>query len=94
MRALARYARSCARAHTYMTYPPVHVCAVVLAAFIFPEPVSSDTLRNIPPRRFLADASSLSFLAQNKFDFNKWVSEGVHYMPARVHEDKMQQVRA
>ncbi|KAI9241187.1 MAG: ribonuclease H-like domain-containing protein [Podila humilis] len=30
-------------------------------------------------RCFMTEASSLDFLAQNGFDFNKWVYQGVHY---------------
>ncbi|KAF9166012.1 hypothetical protein DFQ26_008858 [Actinomortierella ambigua] len=34
-----------------------------------------------PPHRcFLTEASSLDFLAKNRFDFNKWIGEGIHYM--------------
>ncbi|KAG0223542.1 hypothetical protein BGW42_005820 [Actinomortierella wolfii] len=34
-----------------------------------------------PPNRcFLTEASSLDFLAKNRFNFNKWIGEGIHYM--------------
>ncbi|KAF9119858.1 hypothetical protein BGW39_011861 [Mortierella sp. 14UC] len=45
--------------------------------FVFPT-----TLTGYSPqgRCFLTEASSLDFLAKNRFDFNKWVYQGVHYM--------------
>lgn len=32
-------------------------------------------------KRFLCDAGALEFLSGNKFDFNKFVYEGVPFMP-------------
>ncbi|KAF9921561.1 hypothetical protein FBU30_008378 [Linnemannia zychae] len=45
--------------------------------FVFPT-----TLTGYSPqgRCFLTEASSLDFLARNRFDFNKWIYQGVHYM--------------
>ncbi|KAF9139316.1 hypothetical protein BG015_002067 [Linnemannia schmuckeri] len=45
--------------------------------FVFPT-----TLTGYSPqgRCFLTEASSLDFLAKNRFDFNKWIYQGVHYM--------------
>ncbi|KAG0002601.1 hypothetical protein BGZ79_002704 [Entomortierella chlamydospora] len=45
--------------------------------FVFPT-----TLAGYSPqgRCFLAEASSLDFLAKNDFDFNKWIHHGVQYM--------------
>ncbi|KAI1317371.1 hypothetical protein EDD11_008551 [Mortierella claussenii] len=43
-------------------------------------------------RCFLTEASSLDFLAKNRFDFNKWVYQGVHYM-TKADEEKYRQER-
>ncbi|KAF9584686.1 hypothetical protein BGW38_005583, partial [Lunasporangiospora selenospora] len=37
-------------------------------------------------RCFLTEASSLDFLARNRFNFNKWVFSGVHYMTKAEEE--------
>ncbi len=46
-----------------------------------------------PPRRFLVDASSLTFLSDNGFDLNTWVREGMSYMALREHTERTAQVR-
>ncbi|KAI7820774.1 ribonuclease H-like domain-containing protein [Gamsiella multidivaricata] len=45
--------------------------------FIFPTTLSGYSPQG---RCFLTEASSLDFLAKNRFDFNKWIYHGVHYM--------------
>ena len=45
--------------------------------------------------RFLCQASSMTFLAENNFDFNKWVKEGVFYLSkaeAKKYEEHKQQM--
>ncbi|KAF9087976.1 hypothetical protein BGX29_000536 [Mortierella sp. GBA35] len=51
--------------------------------FVFPT-----TLTGYSPqgRCFLTEASSLDFLAKNRFDFNKWIYQGVHYMTKEEEE--------
>ncbi|GAX85783.1 hypothetical protein CEUSTIGMA_g13198.t1 [Chlamydomonas eustigma] len=48
--------------------------------YIFPEPLTD----NAQARKFLSDSGSLSFLAHQKFDFNKWIYKGIPFMP--THE--------
>ncbi|KAL3134934.1 hypothetical protein ABBQ32_007896 [Trebouxia sp. C0010 RCD-2024] len=43
--------------------------------YVFPKPVDGYD------RRFLSQASSLEFLAGQGFDFNKWIYQGVPFMP-------------
>jgi len=38
-------------------------------------------------------AGAMSFLAHEGFDFNKWVRQGVAYMPLKQYEQRMSQVR-
>ncbi|KAF9397438.1 hypothetical protein BGX21_008867, partial [Mortierella sp. AD011] len=45
--------------------------------FVFPTTVAGYSPQG---RCFLAEASSLDFLAKNRFDFNKWIYNGVQYM--------------
>ena len=40
-------------------------------------------------RKFLSDSGSLSFLASQKFDFNKWIYKGVPFLPAREVQKRM-----
>lgn len=44
--------------------------------------------------RFLCEASSLEFLSQHQFDFNKWIYHGIPYMPASLRDKKLQMVDA
>lgn len=55
--------------------------------FTFPRPHGNHN------RRFLCDASSLTFLAQHGFDFNTAIRDGVSYMPARTRDWQLTQVR-
>ncbi|KAF9178538.1 hypothetical protein BGZ51_007610 [Haplosporangium sp. Z 767] len=45
--------------------------------FIFPTSLTGYSPQG---RCFLTEASSFDFLSRNRFDFNKWVYQGVHYM--------------
>ncbi|KAF9570497.1 hypothetical protein EC968_001771 [Mortierella alpina] len=51
--------------------------------FIFPTTATGYSPQG---RCFLTEASSLDFLAKNRFDFNKWVYQGVHYMTKAEEE--------
>ncbi|KAF9924876.1 hypothetical protein BGZ67_009030 [Mortierella alpina] len=51
--------------------------------FIFPTTATGYSPQG---RCFLTEASSLDFLAKNRFDFNKWVYQGVHYMTKSEEE--------
>ncbi|CAO3570358.1 unnamed protein product [Mortierella alpina] len=51
--------------------------------FIFPTTAAGYSPQG---RCFLTEASSLDFLAKNRFDFNKWVYQGVHYMTKAEEE--------
>ncbi|KAF9972330.1 hypothetical protein BGZ73_004567 [Actinomortierella ambigua] len=52
--------------------------------YIFPTTLAGFS----PPHRcFLTEASSLDFLAKNRFDFNKWIGEGIHYMTKQEEEN-------
>ncbi|KAG0196960.1 hypothetical protein BGX28_009526 [Mortierella sp. GBA30] len=51
--------------------------------FIFPTTAAGYAPQG---RCFLTEASSLDFLAKNRFDFNKWVYHGVHYMTKAEEE--------
>ena len=42
--------------------------------------------------RFLSEASSLEFLSEHKFDFNKWIYDGIPYMPASLRDRKLELV--
>lgn len=42
--------------------------------------------------RFLSEASSLEFLSGHKFDFNKWIHDGVSFMPGSLRDRKLQMV--
>ena len=44
--------------------------------YIFPKPYN----RQMPDSRFLCQSSSLNFLAEQGFDFNKWISEGIAFL--------------
>lgn len=44
--------------------------------------------------RFLCEASSLDFLSQHKFDFNKWIHEGIPYMPGSLRDKKLKMVES
>ena len=44
--------------------------------YIFPKPYN----RQMPDMRFLCQSSSLAFLADQNFDFNKWISEGIPFL--------------
>lgn len=37
----------------------------------------------------MACTGSMSFLAHEGFDFNKWVRQGVSYMPLKQYDQKM-----
>lgn len=59
--------------------------------FVFP---ASPTPKKID-LRFLCQASSMTFLAENNFDFNKWVKQGVFYLSkveAKKYEEHKQQM--
>lgn len=56
--------------------------------FVFP---ASPTPKKID-LRFLCQASSMTFLAENNFDFNKWVKEGVFYL-SRVEAEKYEEFK-
>lgn len=62
-------------------------------AYTYREPLAWEVSGGAASRKFMCDAGSLSFLATQGFDFNKWVAEGVPYMPLKTHEQRMQQVR-
>ena len=53
--------------------------------YVFPEPISRDA----QSRKFLCDSGSLSFLASNGFDFSKWITKGIPFMPAKEKEDRI-----
>lgn len=55
--------------------------------YVFPRPHGSWN------KRFLCDASSLTFLSQHGFDFNKCIGQGVPFMPVRQRDWQLQQVR-
>lgn len=44
-------------------------------------------------RRFLSQASSLAFLAQQGFDFNTCIRDGVPYMPLQLRDALLRKVR-
>lgn len=44
--------------------------------------------------RFLCEASSLDFLSQHKFDFNKWIHDGIAYMPGSLRDKKLKMVES
>ncbi|KAJ3280896.1 hypothetical protein HK104_000340 [Borealophlyctis nickersoniae] len=52
--------------------------------YIFPQ--TGQRLFNLD-RSFLSQTSSLEFLMKNKFDFNKWISQGVPYMTLDEEEE-------
>ena len=54
--------------------------------YLFPQPHGAYN------RRFLCDASSLVFLSEHGFDFNKCISQGVPYMPVRTRDFQLLQV--
>jgi len=56
--------------------------------YVFPEPVEGSQ----QTRKFTCDAGSLSFLASQGFDFNKWVYQGVPFMPARERNRRAEQI--
>lgn len=61
--------------------------------FVFP---ASPTPKKID-LRFLCQASSMTFLAENNFDFNKWVKQGVFYLSkveAKKYEEFKTQMEA
>lgn len=39
--------------------------------------------------RFTCAAGSLDFLANNNFDFNRWIRDGISYMPASIRDAKL-----
>ncbi|CAI5465102.1 unnamed protein product, partial [Closterium sp. Yama58-4] len=55
---------------------------------IFPRPFPGFDLR------FLCQASSMDFLARNNFDFNKFVYQGVPYLPLEKAERERRRLRA
>ncbi|MEW5316777.1 MAG: hypothetical protein WDW38_008127 [Sanguina aurantia] len=65
----------------------VHYEASTFNFYIFPEPVNE---RETPSRKFMCDSGSLSFLASQGFDFNKFVYQGVPYIPAKALEKQQQ----
>mmetsp|Transcript_11195 Transcript_11195/g.22365 ORF Transcript_11195/g.22365 Transcript_11195/m.22365 type:complete len:715 (+) Transcript_11195:84-2228(+) len=44
--------------------------------------------------RFLCEASSLDFLSQHKFDFNKWIHDGIPYMPGSLRDKKLKMIES
>lgn len=42
--------------------------------------------------RFLSEAGSLQFLAKCHFDFNKWIYEGIPYIPSSLRDIKLKKV--
>lgn len=56
--------------------------------FVFP---ASPTPKKID-LRFLCQASSMTFLAENNFDFNKWVKQGVFYL-SKVEAEKYEELK-
>lgn len=44
--------------------------------------------------RFLSEASSLQFLMEHGFDFNKWIHDGIPFMPGSLRDKKLQFVEA
>ncbi|XP_014248579.1 poly(A)-specific ribonuclease PARN-like isoform X2 [Cimex lectularius] len=57
--------------------------------YLFPEPLNRDA----PDCRFLCQASSLTFLAQNGFNFNKLFREGIPYLK-QSDEDSLRETLA
>lgn len=57
--------------------------------FTFPRPYN----RQMPDIKFLCQSSSLEFLANQGFDFNKWVCHGIPFL-LPVNEDKLRQMVA
>ena len=53
-----------------------HYVAKPFNFYIFPKPYN----RQMPDMRFLCQSSSLDFLADQKFDFNKWICEGIPFL--------------
>ncbi len=43
-------------------------------------------------RRFLCQASSIAFLAQQGFDFNKFIHDGIPYMPLQLRDAMLRRV--
>lgn len=43
-------------------------------------------------RRFLSQASSIAFLAQQGFDFNKFIHDGIPYMPLQLRDVMLRRV--
>lgn len=55
--------------------------------FLFPAPFEQYD------RRFLSQASSLAFLAEQGFDFNTCIRDGVPYMPLQLRDALLRRVR-
>ncbi|KAG1655504.1 hypothetical protein FOA52_008523 [Chlamydomonas sp. UWO 241] len=51
--------------------------------YLFPEPLVCGRDQS---RRFVSDSGSLSFLAKQGFDFNKWIYQGIPYLPAPEYQ--------
>ncbi len=56
--------------------------------YIFPEPLKD--AQQSQSRKFLSDSGSLSFLASQNFDFNKWIYKGIPFLPARERQRRIQ----
>lgn len=54
--------------------------------YVFPEPIAKD----VNSKKFLCDAGSLSFLASNGFDFQKWITKGIPFIPAKEMKEKIE----
>lgn len=55
--------------------------------YIFPKPFG----RQMPDMRFICQSSSLDFLANQGFDFNKWIHHGIPFLLPH-NEDKLRQL--
>ena len=55
--------------------------------YIFPKPYS----RQMPDMRFVCQSSSLDFLANQGFDFNKWINHGIPFLLPHS-EEKLRQL--
>ncbi|KAF5829284.1 ribonuclease H-like domain-containing protein [Dunaliella salina] len=62
-------------------------------AYVFPEPMAFDLSGGLSTRKFMCDAGAVSFLAHEGFDFNKWVRQGISYLPLKQYEQHMQQIQ-
>lgn len=67
-----------AKAHAYQAH--------TFNFYVFPRPFEAYD------RRFMCQASSLAFLASQGFDFNKFISQGIAFMPLQYRDARLAQV--